>query len=247
LVALLSISHVSKSFGSLAAVDDVSCEIQENEIFGIAGPNGAGKTTLFNLTTGIPYHADAGVIEFNGQRIEKMAPHAIAHLGIARTFQHEAAFDTLTTAQNVRMGAVFGRGREPASEATDRTLELLGLLDERDRPAAKLPLYAKKRLMFASALATGPRLLMLDEPAGGLNHVELDELHRLILQVRDMGIAVIMIEHVLPVLFGVSDRVLIMDQGRVLAEGTPTDVARDDRVIEAYLGQRGRQESHAPR
>jgi branched-chain amino acid transport system ATP-binding protein len=246
LAGLLSISHVSKSFGSLTAVNDVSFEVGENEIFGIAGPNGAGKTTLFNLTTGIPFHADSGTIEFAGRRIERMAPHAIAHLGIARTFQHEAAFDTLTTAQNVRMGAVFGGGREDAAQATDHALEMLELLDERDEPAGSLPLYAKKRLMFASALATGPRVLMLDEPAAGLNHVELDELHRLILRVRDLGIAVIMIEHVLPLLFGVSDTVLIMEYGHVLTQGAPAEVARDDRVIEAYLGERGRKAAHAP-
>jgi branched-chain amino acid transport system ATP-binding protein len=243
--ALLSISHVSKAFGNLTAVDDVSLEVGENEIFGIAGPNGAGKTTLFNLTTGIPFHADSGTIEFEGRRIERMAPHAIAHLGIARTFQHEAAFDTLTTAQNVRMGAVFGRGHDPPAVATDRTLELLDLQDEREELAGELPLYAKKRLMLASALATSPSLLMLDEPAAGLNHMEMEELHRLILRVRDMGIAVIMIEHVLPLLFGVSDTVMIMDYGQVLTRGAPSDVARDEQVIEAYLGERGRREAHA--
>ena len=244
MAVLLSVSHVTKSFGSLAAVNDVSFEVGEN-VFGIAGPNGAGKTTLFNLTTGIPFHADSGTIEFGGRRIERMAPHAIAHLGIARTFQHEAAFDTLTTAQNVRMGAVFGRGHEAPAVATERILDLLELADARDEPAGDLPLYAKKRLMFASALATGPRLLMLDEPAAGLNHVELEELHRLVLRVHEMGITVVLIEHVLPLLFGVSDRVLIMDSGRVLTEGPPADVARDDRVIEAYLGERGRIGAHA--
>jgi branched-chain amino acid transport system ATP-binding protein len=245
LTALLTVETVSKSFGNLAAVDRVSFEVRKDEIYGIAGPNGAGKTTLFNLISGLPFHADSGTISLDGRRIEMLPAHVICHLGIARTFQQETAFDTLTVEQNVRIGAVYGRGGDAAGATIDRMLALLDLDAVRGHPAAKLPLYAKKRLMFASALATNPRLLMLDEPAAGLNQVELDQLRKLILRVREMGIAVIIIEHVLPVLFGVSDRVLIMDTGRALLEGDPSAVARDERVIEAYLGERGKQASHA--
>jgi branched-chain amino acid transport system ATP-binding protein len=245
LADLLTVDRVSKSFGSLAAVNDVSFAVREGEIYGIAGPNGAGKTTLFNLVTGWPFAADSGSITFESRRIEALAPHVICRLGIARTFQQETAFDTLTVAENVRVAAVYGGGRGDPLAATTRVLKLLDLDGLQDQEAAKLPLYTKKRLMFASALATDPRLLMLDEPAAGLNHIELDQLHALILRVRETGISVVIIEHVLPLLFGVSDRVLIMESGRALVEGTPSAVARDDRVIEAYLGERGRQAAHA--
>ena len=240
--AILTVANVRKSFGELAAVDDVSFEVQEGEIYGIAGPNGAGKTTLFNLITGIPYHADSGTIQFQGQPIQDTAAYEIYHRGLARTFQKETAFDTLTVEQNARVSAVFGRQhrRETYGQEIQRALRLLDLWHLRTTKAGDLPLYAKKRLMIASAIVSNPRLLMLDEPAGGLSALELSEIEKLILSLRERGITVVIIEHVLPLLFGVSDRVMIMDFGQTIAEGTPREVARNETVIEAYLGQRGK-------
>jgi branched-chain amino acid transport system ATP-binding protein len=248
MAAILSVRNVTKSFGRLLAVDDVSFDVAEGEIYGIAGPNGAGKTTLFNLITGIPFHADRGQVSFQGRSLETLPPHEIYHLGVARTFQKETAFDTLTVEQNVRVSAVFGRAHqhETYEQEVNRALDLLDLRGVRQRIAGDLPLYSKKRLMIASAIVSNPKLLMPDEPAGGLSANELAEVERLILFLREQGITMVIIEHVLPLLFGVSDRVMIMDFGQKIAEGAPHVVARDDVVIEAYLGQRGKEAFHAP-
>lgn len=244
---LLSVSGATKKFGELVAVDDVSFQVDAGEIYGIAGPNGAGKTTLFNLITGIPYHADAGMVSFDGLEISTLSPHKIYELGIARTFQKETAFDTLTVGENVRIGAVFGTDFQPEDydAAVDQALDDLDLSGDRDRLAGELSLYAKKRLMIASAVVSKPSLLMLDEPAGGLNLAELSELEALIRRLSDGEMTIIIIEHVLPLLFGVSNRVMVMDFGKRLAEGSPEALARDDVVIEAYLGERGKDAFHA--
>ncbi|MDQ0394419.1 ABC transporter ATP-binding protein [Labrys monachus] len=235
---LLEVEGICRSFGALVAVDDVSLRLGPREILGIAGPNGAGKTTLFNVITGIPFKADKGRITFRGTRIEAMAPHRIFRLGLARTFQKETSFANLTVEQNVRLGAAFGadlRGKELAA-AVDRALERLDLSARRRDPAASLTVYGTKRLMLASAIVTRPPLLMLDEPASGLTASEVADLKSLILGFRDDGMAILLIEHILPLLFGISERVMVMDFGRKLVEGTPADVARDQRVIDAYLG-----------
>lgn len=247
MTTLLSVSKANKKFGELVAVDNVSFEVDEGEIYGIAGPNGAGKTTLFNLITGIPYHADSGRVVYRGEEISELTPHKIYELGIARTFQKETAFDTLTVGENVRIGAVFGTGMPPEQydDAVEGALESLDLTADRDRLAGELSLYAKKRLMIASAIVSSPRLLMLDEPAGGLNVSELSELEQLILRLSQGETTIIIIEHVLPLLFGVSNRVMVMDFGKRLAEGSPEALARDDVVIEAYLGERGKDAFHA--
>jgi len=244
---ILSVKNVSKSFGELIAVDNISFEVNEGEIFGIAGPNGAGKTTLFNLITGIPFHGDSGQVLFHGQPIEKMRSHEIFKHGIARTFQKETAFDTLTVEQNVHVGAVFGGDgrREEISAAVSRALQILDLVNTRDRIAGELPLYTKKRLMIATAIVSNPSILMLDEPAAGLNAIELSELEGLILSLHELGLTIIIIEHVLPLLFGISHRVMVMDFGRQLAEGIPEELAANDVVIEAYLGERGKESFYA--
>src|SRR5215472_2470325 len=227
--ALLEVAGARKVFGSLVAVDDVSFSVAEGEILGIAGPNGAGKTTLFNLISGIPFAADRGRVTFDGARIEAMAPYRNFRLGLARTFQKEAAFPNLTVAQNVRMAATFGRHLRGGAraDAIDDALALFDLAGERDRMAASLTVYATKRLMLASAVVNRPKLLMLDEPASGLNAAERSDVQRLILRLRDEGMTIILIEHVLPLLFGVSQRVMVMDFGRKLVEGPPTEIARD--------------------
>ncbi|MDE2775545.1 MAG: ABC transporter ATP-binding protein [Chloroflexota bacterium] len=247
MAAILSVRGVTKKFGELVAVDDVSFEVDEGEIYGIAGPNGAGKTSLFNLITGIPYHTDAGVVTYRGEKISQLSPHKIYELGIARTFQKETAFDTLTVRENARIGAVFGTALavEEYDSAVDQALESLDLLDDRNRLAGELSIYGKKRLMIASAIVSNPDLLMLDEPAGGLNLAELNELESLILRLSHGKMTIIIIEHVLPLLFGVSNRVMVMDFGKRLAEGAPESLARDDTVIEAYLGERGKDAFHA--
>ena len=247
MVALLSVSKVTKKFGELVAVDDVSFEVGEGEIYGIAGPNGAGKTTLFNLITGIPYHADAGEVRYRGEVISQLLPHKIYESGIARTFQKETAFDTLSVQENVRIGAVFGTNLavEDCGSAVEQALENLDLSEDRHRLAGELSLYGKKRLMIASAIVSNPKVLMLDEPAGGLNLTELDELESLIKRLSDGDMTIIIIEHVLPLLFGVSNRVLVMDFGKRLAEDSPEALARNDAVIEAYLGERGKEAFHA--
>lgn len=244
---LLSVRNATKKFGELVAVDDVSFAVNEGEIYGIAGPNGAGKTTLFNLITGIPYQADTASVVFRGEEISELSPHKIYELGIARTFQKETAFDTLTVQENVRIGAVFGTGMLPEQydDAVEGALESLDLIADRDRFAGELSLYAKKRLMIASAVVSNPSLLMLDEPAGGLNVSELSELEELIMRLSLGEMTIIIIEHVLPLLFGVSNRVMVMDFGKRLAEGSPEALARDDVVIEAYLGERGKDAFHA--
>jgi branched-chain amino acid transport system ATP-binding protein len=239
---ILTVVGVTKTFGKLTAVDDVSFEIRENEIFGVAGPNGAGKTTLFNVISGLPYHADAGRIEFRGEAVHAKPPNQICLLGLARTFQRETVFETLTVLENVLVGAVFGRLARDAKRAEEVSLEALefvGLVHKAKQQAIHLPLFEKKLLMLASALATRPKLLLLDEPASGLNQPEMDRSAELFECINNQGIAIILIEHQLPLLLRVSRRVLILNSGQKLMEGSPEAVVKDERVIKAYLGQRG--------
>lgn len=235
---LLQVQNVSKSFGALVAVDDVSFTLDSRRILGIAGPNGAGKTTLFNLVTGVPFVPDNGRVTFRGVRIDRFSGDRIFRLGLARTFQKEASFANLTVEQNVRLGAVYGAGLrgKALSVAIDKALERLTLSAERRNPASSLTVYGTKRLMLASAIVASPQLLMLDEPASGLTAPEIAHVQALILGFRDDGMAILLIEHILPLLFGISERVMVMDFGRKLVEGAPDEVARDPRVIEAYLG-----------
>ena len=238
---ILSARGVTKSFGKLVAVNDLSFDVQEGEIFGIAGPNGSGKSTLFNVLTRIPFGPDGGEIRYRGERIERKPPHVICRLGVARTFQKETVFDSLSVFQNALMGSVYGQGRAaPSREAAEDALEFVGLSDKLSRPAEVLTVFEKKLLMLASAIATQPDLLLLDEPASSLTPPEIQQLTDLIGAVNARGVTVMVIEHVLPLLLSVSERLLVLNYGEKLVLGEPEDVIRDERVIEAYLGTRAK-------
>ncbi len=236
----LVVNGACKSFGALQAVADVSFSVREHEIFGIAGPNGSGKSTLFNIITGIPFGPDAGEVIFRGQAVHKMPPHRIARAGLARTFQRETDFETLTAIENVELARHFGApGGDP--ESAGDILDFCGIAPEQfHRPAGELSVFDKKRLMVASALAMAPTMLLMDEPASGLTKPEVAETAKLIERLNGRGITIILIEHVLALLLNVSERLLVLNEGRVLTSGLPGDVIKDDRVIEAYLGSQGR-------
>lgn len=236
---LLSARGLVKSFGKMVAVNNVSFDVEEREIVGIAGPNGAGKSTLFNLITRIPFGPDDGAIQFRGQFIHHLRPHQICRLGIARTFQTEAVFDSLSVYDNISVAATYGRSSRrilKGPEIVKDTLDFVGMWEYRDRQARDLSIFGKKKVMLASALATAPLLLLLDEPASGLNQAEQDELIRVVRRMNQEGITVVLIEHVLPLLLALSDRVMILSEGAKLVEGTPDSVIADERVVKAYLG-----------
>ena len=245
---ILVADRVSKSFGSLRAVDEVSLSVEQGEIFGIAGPNGSGKSTLFNIVTSIPFPSDSGRVVFEGKEIQRMRANRICRFGLARTFQKETAFDTLSTLDNVILGSTYGRGTNNSAESRRQaaeTLEFVGIAEDQfDRPAAELSVFDKKRLMIASAIVTEPRVLLLDEPASGLTKPEIDETIDLIRRLNERGVTLLVIEHVLPLLLPlpllltVSARLLVLNHGSELVTGTPDDVIRDPRVVEAYLGTR---------
>lgn len=239
---LLDIQGLCKSFGALKAVQDVSFTVKRGEVFGIAGPNGSGKSTLFNSVTGIPFRADGGRIIFGGVAVQHLAPHELARRGLTRTFQKDAEFGSLTAQENVRLAAVTSPrvGRSETSEAVRSALAQVQFrVTDLARPARELSVFQKKQLMIASALAGRPALLLMDEPASGLTQPEVEELAELIRSVNAGGVTIMLIEHVLPLLLSVSQRLLILNQGQVLAEGRPAEVVRLPAVIEAYLGKRG--------
>lgn len=243
---LLVCEEVSKAFGALRAVDGVSFAVEQGEVFGIAGPNGSGKSTLFNAITGVPYAPDSGRILFVGNYIERVPAHRICQIGIARTFQNAAVFPTLSIRQNVEVGMAYGRSGKPSMGDVRSLLNFVGLAAEQaDRPAGDISIFDKKRLMIASALATAPRLLLLDEPASGLIKPEVEALIDLIRKVRDRGVTVVVIEHVLSLLLSVSERLMVLNQGEVLAIGEAEAVVADPAVIEAYLGSGARRERAA--
>lgn len=245
---ILKVRNLSKRYGALAAVDDLTFKVYKNEILGISGPNGAGKTTLFDLVSGLT-SPTSGEIVFIGKSVTGLAPEKICHLGLARTFQLNAVFDSMTVEENLMTANYFGhRNRSfPAlrfdrhsREACDEALELVGLSGERKRLAAALTGLQRKLLMLASAIATEPSLLMLDEPVGGLNRDEIAQCAGVIRHIRaKRDLTIVLIEHVMSFVTSLADRVLVMHHGAELYEGSISGMAESAEVVSAYLGTSG--------
>jgi branched-chain amino acid transport system ATP-binding protein len=259
-LSLLEARGISIAFGGLRALDSVGFAIDRGEVLAIIGPNGAGKTTLFNVVTGL-YRAQSGEVRLEGRDVTGLPPHALAARGLARTFQNLQIFFRMSALENVMVGrhlkerrrlfaellglpSVLRENRESRAKARE-LLEFVGLGERAEEPASGLPYGALKRLEIARALACEPKVLMLDEPAAGCNPVETEEIDRLIVAIARRGIAVVLVEHDMKLVMRISDRVLVLEQGRVLVEGTPALVKSDPRVIEAYLGRHGLEAAHA--
>lgn len=235
---ILHIQDVSKNFGGVRALSNITFDLPEGQILGLIGPNGAGKTTLFNVISGV-FRPDTGKVLFKEADISREPPYQHAKRGIARTHQIVQPLNELIVRRNVMVGACFGRENRSLAEAeqiADDTLKLVGLASRAEQLAGSLNVAQKKRLEMARALASNPYVLLLDEVLAGLNSSEIDPMVETIREIRNRGITIIMIEHVMHAIMNVSDRIIVLDYGKIIAEGTPQEVATNPLVIEAYLG-----------
>ena len=235
----LELANINKSFGGLKVLADVSFDVDEGEIVGLIGPNGAGKTTIFNVITGI-YRPQAGSIKYQDKNIVGLQPHRICRQGIARTFQLVRVFPTLTVLENVLVGAKYGKRstKKQAFKDALESLEVLDLLEVKDTVVAHLTFSDRRLVEIARAIAAKPGLALLDEPLAGLNPTETEKIMDVIRDIRDlMSLSILWIEHKIDAVFNLCDRIVVLDYGRMLADGTPEAIATDKKVVEAYLGE----------
>jgi branched-chain amino acid transport system ATP-binding protein len=236
-MAMLEVKGVSRFFGGLAALTDISFGVEKGEILGLIGPNGAGKTTMFNVVNGF-YAPSRGEVYFNQKKISGLKPHQICKMGIARTFQVVKPLQRMSVLDNVIASAFLRvKTRTRAEEIALETIKFTGLLDDRDVISKGLPLGKRKKLEIARALATQPEMLLLDESFAGLNSAELDESIGIIRRIKERGITIMIIEHHMKVIMAISDRIVVLSYGEKLAEGTPHEIGNNPLVVEAYLGE----------
>lgn len=233
---MLEVRDISKSFGGLKAVDSASLDVASGEIVGLIGPNGAGKTTLFATIAGF-HRPDSGTVSFEGKPIAGLGPHRVCAAGMVRTFQITQPFAGISVRENIMVGSYLHTAdRRLAAREAEAVAALVGMKDQLEQRGADLTVAGRKRLELARALATGPRLLLLDEVMAGLNPTEIVEIVGVIRNIRASGVTILLIEHVMQAVTSLAERVYVLNQGRMIAEGTPATIAEDERVIEAYLG-----------
>jgi len=236
-VALLSVQGVTKNFGALTAVSNVSFELDQGELVALIGPNGAGKTTLFNTIAG-NYKPDKGRIFFHEKRIDGLKPYSICHLGICRTYQLVKPFLMETVFENVLLGASFGNlETENPVQVAEKSISMVGLESVRNKYVGTLPFIDRRKVELARAIATGATLVLLDEPMAGLNPSELSQFIKIVRDIHSSGITILIIEHVMRAVMQLCSRIIVLDHGEKIAEGTPSDVSKNTKVLQVYLGE----------